>query len=102
MLSRGQHIVIDEKIADFTNEAVDLRLQPGKTSLHSFRSIHASGRTKLIIQELVLPSAIVLLIYNVSLALLRKNLQCKFPISSRKRSFIMNLLQVKQWALKKF
>ena len=43
MLSRGQHIVIDEKIADFTNEAVDLRLQPGEMSLHSFRSIHASG-----------------------------------------------------------
>ena len=43
MLSRGQHIIIGEKIADFTNEAVDLRLQPGEMSLHSFRSIHASG-----------------------------------------------------------
>ena len=43
MLSRGQQIVIGEKIADFTNEAVDLRLQPGEMSLHSFRSIHASG-----------------------------------------------------------
>ena len=43
MLSRGQHIVVGEKIADFTNEAVDLRLQPGEMSLHSFRSIHASG-----------------------------------------------------------
>ena len=43
MLSRGQHIVIGEKIADFTNEAVDLRLQPGEMSLHSFRAIHASG-----------------------------------------------------------
>ena len=43
MLSRGQHIVVDEKIADFTHEAVDLRLQPGEMSLHSFRSIHASG-----------------------------------------------------------
>lgn len=46
MLSRGQHIVISEKIADFTNEAVDLRLQPGEMSLHSFRSIHASGPNK--------------------------------------------------------
>ena len=43
MLSRGQHIVIGGKIADFTNEAVNLRLQPGEMSLHSFRSIHASG-----------------------------------------------------------
>ena len=43
MLSRGQQIVIGEKIADFTNEAVDLRLQPGEMSLHSFRAIHASG-----------------------------------------------------------
>ena len=43
MLSRGQHIVIGEKIADFTNEAVDLRLQAGEMSLHSFRTIHASG-----------------------------------------------------------
>ena len=43
MLSRGQHIVIGGRIADFTNEAVDLRLQPGEMSLHSFRSIHASG-----------------------------------------------------------
>ena len=43
MLSRGQQIVIGEQIADFTNEAVDLRLQPGEMSLHSFRSIHASG-----------------------------------------------------------
>ena len=43
MLSRGQQIVVGEQIADFTNEAVDLRLQPGEMSLHSFRSIHASG-----------------------------------------------------------
>ena len=43
MLSRGQQIVIGEKIADFTNEAVDLRLQPGEMSLHSFRAIHARG-----------------------------------------------------------
>ena len=43
MLSRGQQIVVGGKIADFTNEAVDLRLQPGEMSLHSFRSIHASG-----------------------------------------------------------
>ncbi|MDA0288016.1 MAG: phytanoyl-CoA dioxygenase family protein [Proteobacteria bacterium] len=43
MLSRGQHIVVGGKIVDFTNEAVDLRLQPGEMSLHSFRSIHASG-----------------------------------------------------------
>ena len=43
MLSRGQQIVVGEQIVDFTNEAVDLRLQPGEMSLHSFRTIHASG-----------------------------------------------------------
>ncbi|MBT91603.1 MAG: hypothetical protein CL921_08635, partial [Deltaproteobacteria bacterium] len=61
------------------------------------------ARTKLIIQELVLPSAIVLLIYNASLALLRKNPRYWFPVSNQKTAHSSwNPLQISQWAIKKY
>ena len=47
------------------------------------------GRTKPIIQELALPSAIVRLIYNAGLASLRKNLQLVSGVEPENCSFIM-------------